>query len=111
MLNPVGIKEQGGGTFTLDYNNVFGNGNPAQDNYQLSGSAIGANSISVNPQFVDPGKDFRLKRIAAGQEVDSPCIDAGSTTAEAGNLGDRSAFTDGSPDVGIIDLGYHGTEL
>ena len=112
-LNPVGIKEQGGGSFTLDYNNVFGNGsNPSQDNYQLSASASGANSISANPQFVNPAsKDFRLSRVGAGQALDSPCIDAGSTTAEASNLGGRTAFTDHSPDVGIVDLGYHGTEL
>jgi parallel beta-helix repeat protein len=109
MASPVGIKEQGGGSFTLDYNDVFAN---AEDNYQLSGSGIGANSISVYPEFVDPvTKDFRLKRVGAGQTVNSPCIDAGSTTAAAGVIGGRTAFTDLSPDVGIVDLGYHGTEL
>jgi hypothetical protein len=70
------------------------------------------NSISVYPEFVDPAtKDFRLKRVGAGQMVDSPCIDAGSTTAEVSVIGGRTAFTDHSPDVGIVDLGYHGTEL
>ena len=113
MLNPVGIKEQGGGSFTLDYNNVFGNGSsPQDDNYRLSGSGSGANSISANPEFVNPAiKDFRLSRVGAGQMFNSPCIDAGSGTAEASNLGGRTAFTDDSPDVGIVDLGYHGTEL
>ena len=83
-----------------------------EDNYQLSGSGIGANSISVYPEFVNPAiKDFRLSRVGAGQAVNSPCIDAGSTTAEARDLGGRTAFTDNSPDVGIVDLGYHGTEL
>ena len=109
MANPVGIKEQGGGSFTLDYNDVFAN---PEANYQLSGSGIGVNSISVYPEFVDPAtKDFRLKRVGAGQMVDSPCIDAGSTTAEVSVIGGRTAFTDHSPDVGIVDLGYHGTEL
>ena len=54
MANPVGIKEQGAGSFTLDYNDVFGNGGSPQDNYQLSGSGIGANSMSAYPEFVNP---------------------------------------------------------
>lgn len=62
-------------------------------------------SISVYPEFVDlPNKDFRLK-------VNSLCIDAGSASAEARGLGGRTALTGNSPDVGIVDLGYHGTEL
>ena len=68
--------------------------------------------MSAYPEFVNPAiNDFRLSRVGAGQTVDSPCIDAGSTTAEALNLGGRTTFTDHSPDVGIVDLGYHGTEL
>jgi hypothetical protein len=112
MANPVGIKEQGGGSFTLDYNDVFGNGSNPGDNYQLTASVIGANSMSAYPEFVNPAnKDFRLSRVGAGQMVDSPCIDAGSAPAEALGLGGTTAFTDDSPDVGIVDLGYHGTEL
>ena len=61
MANPVGIKEQGGGSFTLDYNNVFAN---TEEDYQLSGSGSGANSISTYPEFVDlANKDFRLSRV------------------------------------------------
>ena len=98
MGSPVGIKEQGGGSFTLDHNDVFFN---TEDNYQLVASGIGANSISVYPEFVDPViNDFRLKRVGAGQTVNSPCIDAGSATAEVRGLGGRTAFTDNSPDVG-----------
>jgi len=112
MANPVGIKEQGGGSFTLDYNDVFANGSSPKDNYQLLASVIGANSMSAYPEFVNPAiNDFRLSRVGAGQTVNSPCIDAGSTTAEALNLGRRTTFTDNSPDAGIVDLGYHGTEL
>jgi len=112
MANPVGIKEQGGGSFTLDYNDVFANGSSPKDNYQLLASVIGANSMSAYPEFVNPAiNDFRLSRVGAGQTVNSPCIDAGSTTAEALNLGGRTTFTDNSPDAGIVDLGYHGTEL
>jgi len=107
VANPVGIKEQGGGSFTLDYNDVFGN---TEDDYQLSLSPIGASSISTYPEFVDPtNQDFRLSRVASGQTVNSPCIDAGSATAAALSLGGRTAFTDGTPDVGTVDLGYHGS--
>jgi hypothetical protein len=49
--------------------------------------------------------------VGAGQTVDSPCIDAGSATAVAANLGGRTTFTDHSPDVGIVDLGYHGNKI
>jgi len=105
VMNPVGIKEQGGGVFTLDHNDVFAND---EDDYQLSASTIGVGSISIYPEFVDPANaDFRLSQIGAGQAVDSPCIDAGSATAAALGLDSRTAFTDGSPDVGVVDLGYH----
>ena len=107
VANAVGIKEQGAGSFTLDYNDVFSN---AQDDYQLSASTVGSHSLTVYPEFVNPAmKDFRLGRLSAGQPADSPCIDVGSTSADALGLGTRTAFTDGSPDVGIVDLGWHGT--
>ncbi len=107
MANPIGVKEQGSGRLVLDHNDVFGN---FEASYQLSGSTVGPRSLSVYPEPVDPANgDFRLSRIAAGQAVDSPCIDAGSAPARELGLHRRSALTDGSPDEGPVDLGYHGT--
>lgn len=113
--NPTGVREPAGtdytGQATLDYNDVYGN----TSNYVLSKAkltVIGANSISANPQFVDPTNgDFRLGRTETGQAVDSAAINKGSDTAENVNLGGRTAFTDKSPDVDQVDLGYHGTPL
>jgi hypothetical protein len=106
--SPVGIKEQGISASTLNFNNVFAN----TANYQLTLSGQGANSFSEDPRFVDAsGSDFRLSRVATGQAANSPCIDAGSGSSEALNLEGRTAFTDKSADIGIVDLGYHGTLL
>ncbi len=44
-----------------------------------------------------------------GQASNSPCIDAGSGTADAFGLTNRTTRTDGSNDTGIVDLGYHYT--
>ena len=116
VQNPVGVKEPAGSAYkgraVLNYNNVQGN---SGGNYQLSsgsGSVPGPQSISLPPAFVDPANaDFRLSRRVAGQSTDSPLIDRGSDTAENLGLGGRTAFSDKSPDVDLVDLGYHGTLL
>ncbi|MGE0681061.1 MAG: right-handed parallel beta-helix repeat-containing protein [Candidatus Binatia bacterium] len=115
IQNKVGVKEPAGSNYTghatLDYNDVYGN----TTNYDLShgsGTVQGANSFSASPAFINPASgDFRLSRQATGQAVDSPAIDKGSDTAENLNLSGRTAFTDKYPDVGQVDLGYHGTPL
>jgi Right handed beta helix region len=116
VQNQVGIREPAGSDYTgkaiLDYNNVYGN---PGGNYVLSkaaGSKAGPHSISLDPVFVAPANsDFRLGRKATGQAADSPAIDRGSDTAENLGLSGRTAFTDKYPDVGRVDLGYHGTLL
>lgn len=115
VQNPVGVREPSGsdytGRATLDYNDVYNN----TTNYSLSsgsGTVKGPNSIAVAPAFIDPANnDFRLGRQATGQAADSPVINKGSDTAENLGLGGRTAFTDKSPDVDQVDLGYHGTPL
>jgi len=37
----------------------------------------------------------------------SPCIDAGSRTAEEAGLSDWTTQTDGTPDTGRVDMGAH----
>lgn len=37
----------------------------------------------------------------------SPCVDAGSRNAEQAGLSDMTTQADGTPDAGIVDMGYH----
>jgi len=70
--------------------------------------AWGAGNKNSDPQFVNAlGDDFHLKSISAGQTVDSNCIDAGGNPAELYGLFRYSTSTLGTPDMGVVDLGYH----
>ncbi len=61
----------------------------------------GAGNIHKNPMFVEgPLGDHYL-------DPDSPCIDAGSMSAEEAGLSDRTSRTDGVTDTGTVDMGYH----
>jgi hypothetical protein len=68
----------------------------------------GEGNISDDPLFVKgPLGDYYLSCRAAGQAVDSACIDAGSATAESLGLDKFTTRTDGVPDAGAVDMGYH----
>jgi hypothetical protein len=68
----------------------------------------GEGNISDDPLFVKgPLGDYYLSCRAAGQAADSPCIDAGSGTAESLGLDQLTTRTDGVLDAGIVDMGYH----
>ena len=63
------------------------------------------NNIFEDPLFVSgPDGDYYLSQIAAGQPVDSPCVDAGDPESPLINGTTR---TDEVPDSGIVDMGYH----
>ncbi len=63
-----------------------------------SGLSNGVNGcISADPLFEN---GFYL---ASG----SPCINTGSMTAVAAGLGSLTTRADGTPDTGVVDLGYH----
>ena len=67
-----------------------------------------AGNISLDPLFVTGGRgDYYLSQILAGQGVDTPCLDAGSDTAANLGLGTRTTRTDGVPDAGQVDMGFH----
>ena len=51
--------------------------------------------------------DFHLNQKAAGQSDDSPALDAGAVSAAAVSLAEASTRTDGRPDRGTVDAGYH----
>jgi hypothetical protein len=70
----------------------------------------GSGNIGADPRFVSEIiSDYRLQQLAAGQEPDdqSPCADAGSTSAVNVGLGLYTTRTDDVPDRGIVDMGYH----
>jgi parallel beta-helix repeat protein len=76
--------------------------------------------IADDPQFVAPDgadgvlggdgfadDDFHLSQVAAGQLVTSAAVDYGAVTAKSLGLDKLSTRTDGAPDSGRVDLGYH----
>lgn len=62
---------------------------------------IGASGLTQSSAQCTNADDFRLL-------PNSPAIDAGVSTAVGLGLGGRSATSDGMPDVGPTDLGFHG---
>lgn len=65
---------------------------------------LGGN-INADPLFV--GSNLTLSQKAAGQTVDSPCVDAGSTSSAALGLDQLSTRSDSAGDAGTVDLGFH----
>ncbi len=72
-------------------------------------STWGPGNINVDPLFVSEvgSGDFHLQHLSAGQSADSPCIDAGGESAASAGMFRYSTSTLGTPDAGIVDLGYH----
>ncbi|RJP21299.1 MAG: hypothetical protein C4520_09805 [Candidatus Abyssobacteria bacterium SURF_5] len=69
-------------------------------------------NLDADPLFADgPLGDYYLSQLAAGQSADSPCVDAGSDTAEALGLDAYTTRTDHQQDGGMVDMGYHYSPL
>ncbi len=67
-----------------------------------------AGNIHTDPLFAaGPLGDYYLSRIITGQAVDSPCIDAGSSSAESLGMDMYTTRTDEQPDRDVVDMGYH----
>ncbi len=68
----------------------------------------GEGNFVADPMLVSgPLGDYYLSSVEAGQEADSPCIDAGSTCASIAGVGRLTTRTDGEFDGGVVDIGYH----
>ncbi|MHC4497831.1 MAG: vWA domain-containing protein, partial [Planctomycetota bacterium] len=75
------------------------------------------NNIAVDPCFINIAEDpeliagYYLSHVDAGQDVDSPCINAGSADVNDPNIAidpnKHTTRTDGYGDIGIVDMGYH----
>ncbi len=72
----------------------------------IQGGYDGEGNIEEAPEFV---YGCYLSQTAAGQDSDSPCVDAGSDTAANLGMDDRTTRTDGVDDSGTVDMGYHFT--
>jgi len=75
----------------------------------VQGGWPGEGNIDADPLFAtgSPG-DYYLSQLAAGQDQDSPCVDAGSDMTEM--LGFTELMftrTDGVGDIDLVDLGFH----
>jgi hypothetical protein len=103
LLNEYGIEFRAPAVPIINYNDVWNN---SMANY--SGCKAGNQDISAKPIFVrGPQGAYYLSQINAGQTVNSPCVDAGSTTASSLGLDSRTTNTSSIPDTGKVDMGYH----
>ncbi|NUO19320.1 right-handed parallel beta-helix repeat-containing protein [bacterium] len=94
----------------------FGN-SPSQGPAGLGGlDSLNANgdpcdryyNIQLNPRWVSgSGHEYYLAHITTGDSADSPCVNAGETSATAPEGSTRTDFV---ADGGIADQGYHGPE-
>jgi len=94
-------------TLTVRYSDVQGGAGEA---YVESGCTLDLDgtNIDADPLFIHGAlHDYYLSQTAAGQLADSPCVDTGSDTAANLGLDELTTRTDGEPDAGIVDMGYH----
>ncbi|MBP7051627.1 MAG: S8 family serine peptidase [Phycisphaerae bacterium] len=66
-----------------------------------------AGVIVADPCFIS---GYYLSQTAAGQDSQSPAVDAGSDSAQTIGLADRTTRIDGVFDANRVDLGYHYAE-
>ncbi len=68
----------------------------------------GEGNISLDPLFVaGPIGDHYLSNLDAGQDVQSPCIDAGAEWPKILSLTSLTTRTDSALDANRVDMGYH----
>ena len=71
-------------------------------------SHSGEGNFFQDPLFVSgPDGEFYLSSQASGEVYNSPCIDAGSDSAESLELERYTTRTDLGLDSGVVDIGYH----
>jgi parallel beta-helix repeat protein len=80
-----------------------------RNGYDLSAPPLfvapaGADGILGGDHYADD--DFRLQQRCTGHEQDSPAVDAGSGSVSEMGIGGSTAV-DGTPDQGVVDIGFH----
>jgi hypothetical protein len=74
----------------------------------VDGGCPGVGNIDADPCFASgPLGDYYLSQILAGQPVESPCVDSGSDLAVNLGMDTLTTRTDGEPDTGVVDMGFH----
>lgn len=90
----------------IDYSCIKGGMNEVELN--LASLTWGLNMVTKDPEFVAGNNGFYyLSQVAAGQSVESPCVDSGSMTAAQANLDHLWTRTDQAIDSGTVDMGFH----
>ncbi|MCP4641208.1 MAG: hypothetical protein GY851_12275, partial [bacterium] len=80
----------------------------SKETVTLPGAELDATNIDADPLFVEgPLGRVYLSQAEAGQDSNSPAVDAGSDLAENVSLASLTTRTDGIPDIGVADLGFH----
>lgn len=83
-------------------------GDPEVRYSNIQGIWPGERNIDADPLFVaGPLGEFYLSQRKAGQEFNSPCLDAGDGRANELGLKKFTTRTDGRPDKRAVDMGYH----
>ena len=68
----------------------------------------GEGNIWDDPLFANgPERYFYLSSTDAGQDVRSPCIDAGNLPSDYWRLNNLTVRTDHARDGGVVDMGFH----
>jgi len=92
---------------TISYSNLEGGKSSV---FIPTGSTLtwNAGMIDSDPLFAcGPHSFMYLCQIAAGQPVDSPCVDKGSDLASNLGMDIYWTRTDEAPDTGTVDIGFH----
>ena len=72
------------------------------------GNSPGLHDIIGDPLFVNSAAgDFHLGQRAAGQAASSSAVDAGGVSVTDAGVDGLTTRTDGVPDSGTVDMGYH----
>lgn len=100
VLQAVGLMKHIPAPVFVDANCVI-NWDPCGMQWQT-----GSGNINADPCFISVAGYF-LSQIAAGQLIDSPCVDAGNTDANSIGLANYTTRTDSIGDQGVVDMGYH----
>jgi parallel beta-helix repeat protein len=113
----INLKEGSATDFVAQWNLVFGN---RIDEYNTLAVARAELDLARSPLFVAPAgidgrlggtghadDSFHLRQASSGQSADSPALNAGGLSAKQVGLRDTFTRTDGGPDTGNVDLGFH----
>jgi probable HAF family extracellular repeat protein/parallel beta-helix repeat protein/predicted outer membrane repeat protein len=93
-------------TPSFSYCDVGGSGGSAI--WDIALGADNGNNIDADPNFVTGlFGDFYLSQLAAGENLQSACVDVGSDTAVNLGLDGKTTRTDQETDSATVDLGFH----